>query len=414
LSLNELLDRLPRTRVGRARREAPAFRTCGIVGFYLAIVATLAGTLLAGLTLLVAAALCAVCGLSFFAYAHLRRWLTGEEELVLLEHVWFAELCAAGFLWAFGLPVLAYLDVVAVGLCFFLACGRVGCLLVGCCRGAPSAVGIRYGEDCAREGFPRHLVGVRLLPVPAFEAAGLVLIGVTGLIALPFAHPGDVFAWFLLGYAVMRFGLEGLRTDERPELLGLSQSRWMCLGELTLVLALGLHAGGDLGTARTAALFGLLGALLVAGLILWRALDPRRALLAPAHLEEVRALAAGTGASSVALHTSSRGVSVGTSRSEAGFHLSLSLPGELHDLPLLCDLAAHTLAEARPVEAEESAEGVLHIHARPAATTADTEHARSLDLYGHVVRRLQAGPPAAGDERSHNYFGHAGKVSARR
>jgi hypothetical protein len=39
---------------------------------------------------LVLAVLCAVCGLSFFVYAFGRRALTGNERLILLEHVWFA------------------------------------------------------------------------------------------------------------------------------------------------------------------------------------------------------------------------------------------------------------------------------------------------------------------------------------
>jgi hypothetical protein len=110
--VNALLDRLPRTRVGTCSREAPAFRTCGVTGFYLAVGAALAGGLLAGRELLLVAALCLACALSFFAYVYARVWITGRETLVLLEQVWTAEACCALALWALRAPVLAYLDVI--------------------------------------------------------------------------------------------------------------------------------------------------------------------------------------------------------------------------------------------------------------------------------------------------------------
>ena len=40
--VNRWLDRLPRPRVGLVGREAPAFRTCGITGFYVGVILTLA------------------------------------------------------------------------------------------------------------------------------------------------------------------------------------------------------------------------------------------------------------------------------------------------------------------------------------------------------------------------------------
>src|SRR5205814_4043000 len=95
------LDTLPRAVVGYG---APAFRTCGVVGLYLALVTLLAGGLLAGRSLVVVAALAAVCCGSFFGYALLRRRLTGAENLVLLEHVWIALACAAATLAALREP----------------------------------------------------------------------------------------------------------------------------------------------------------------------------------------------------------------------------------------------------------------------------------------------------------------------
>lgn len=76
--------------LGLYTREVPTFRTCGITGFYVALLVLFAGGLITGRSLLVLAVLALVSGLSFFVYTYLRMWITGREELVLLEHVWFA------------------------------------------------------------------------------------------------------------------------------------------------------------------------------------------------------------------------------------------------------------------------------------------------------------------------------------
>jgi hypothetical protein len=115
-AVNRWLDRLPRTRVGIGGREAPAFRTCGITGYYAGVMLTMGAGLAGRRSLLALAGVCAVCALSFFAWALARRAVTGHEEIVLLEHVWFAEVCSAAFLAAIGVPVLAHLDAMAVGL----------------------------------------------------------------------------------------------------------------------------------------------------------------------------------------------------------------------------------------------------------------------------------------------------------
>lgn len=418
--MNRVLDRLPRTRFGRYGREVPAFRTCGVAGFYAAVVVTLGGGLLAGLSLVVLALLCAVCGLSFFAYAFARRFVTGRETLVLLEYVWFAEICVAATVWGLGLSVLDYLDAVAVGLCFFLAAGRVGCLLVGCCYGRPAAVGIRYGREAARDGFPRELVGVRLFPVPALEAAGLLVIGCTGLAALPSAPSGAVFTWFLVSYAVLRFGLEGLRGDARPRLLGLSVNRWMCLAEFGLALWLSQRDHPALTTTRVAIVVGLLVALLVAALAVMRAGDRGRRLLSDDHVAELRRLAHAMPTTTPVVTTSSLGVIVAVSgehvAESSGLHVSFSPAAHPIDLRLLCELAARCLPDLDPTAANFTRRHVLHVFVPEMGQR--PPHAPSGDkLYGNVVRlaqRLDAeeeiGSPPNGDSNGNgdhrmNYFG---------
>ena len=397
-ALNRLLDAIPRTRTVRGLGDAPRYRSCGVAGYYLALIATLGGGLLAGRSLVVLTALSLACALSFFAYTYARMKITGRERLVLLEHVWFALGCASLTAWGLGVPVLAHLDPVGVGLCVFLAAGRVGCTLEGCCHGRPSPIGISYDEPSARRGFSPHLVGVRLLPVPAIEGLGLIAIGLSGLLALPTAAPGRVFTWFLLAYAVMRFGLEGLRGDRRPHLLGLSQARWMSLAQL--VVALRLSEGDQ---PPHIAIYAALTLTLVVALFLrWR-WDVRRSLLAPGHLCEVRERVRSGAEKAIPsvrpdtpVSTTSRGVSVVVTSSgglsDGTLHVSLAPPVGLSDLRLLCDLAARALPALIPEASEFTGGRTLHLAVPAGSLDAEAHGAPDVvafALFGQLVRRLQ-------------------------
>jgi hypothetical protein len=402
-ALNAWLDRLPRTRLGLGGRLVPTYRTLGVVGYYAALATVLGGGLVRGLSLLVVAGVAAVSGLSFFLYAWARKAATGKEEIVLLEHVWFAFALVAPYLWALGEPLLPHLDVFAVSLCPFLALGRVGCLLAGCCHGRPSRVGITYGEDAARDGFPRHLVGVRLLPLPAFEAAGLLFLGATGFAGLFSAAPGTVLVWFLVGYAVLRFGLEGLRGDGGPGLLGLSAARWMCLAQFALAVGLAEHLHGRSPlTASALVLWGALAALLCAGLVLRRLRDPARGLLAEEHLRELAAGLAESfweGKATPAARATSRGVTWAASRAKPGedLHASLALPGRERNLELLCRLAARVLPGVRPGSARYSERGVLHVLvSAPPEVLPEADESAAEALYGGLLR------PAGGEPQGAN------------
>ncbi len=238
-TLNEFFDGIPRLRWGVLSRRAPAFRTCGVIGYYVALVPVLSLGRLSGRSLLALAGGCVVCALSFFGYALLRRALTGREQFVSLEHVWLA-LAACGVTFRLmGVPLLAHLDLMALGIMLFMAWGRVGCTLVGCCHGQPSAFGIRYGAVAVEQGFPEHLAQVRLFPLPLVEAGVLALLGLFSMPLLFWAPAGAALCTSLGGYAIARFGLEGARGDVRPHWFGVSQARWMSLAQLSLVLGLG-------------------------------------------------------------------------------------------------------------------------------------------------------------------------------
>ena len=409
-ALNRWLDRLPRTRVGLGGHEAPAFRTCGIAGYYVALILMMGGGLAGGRSLLALAGVAAVCALSFFVWAFGRRAITGHEEIVLLEHVWFAEVCSAAFLAAIGVPVLAHLDVVAVGLCAFLAAGRFGCLLVGCCHGRPSSsIGIVYDARSVR-----HLAGVRLFPVQAIEALGLVAIGFTGLVVMPFAREGNVMAWFLIAYAVLRFGLEGIRGDQRPHLLGLSQARWMAMAEAAAAIAVVEARDRVLDLSpRTLVPPALLLGLLAAAIARWLFGRDRR--LTRSHRRE--ALAAWTdlrasAGRAVAVRRTSAGLSLALSRAEDGerLHLSLSFTGGPPDLAILCAVAAPLAPKARVAHVAPGP--VLHLLVDGDA--APDPEADGRRLYGDAARLLQRAeePPTAVEapvaEVREGYFARTG------
>jgi len=404
-SLNSWLDRLPRTRFGQFSREVPAFRACGVAGFHLALVAVLAGGLVRGASLLVLGVLSFVCVSSFYVWAYVRRAITSREELVLLEHVWIALAAAAGTLRALGEPVLSYLDVIAVGLACFLAAGRIGCTLVGCCHGKPASIGVSYGLVHARDGFPRHLVHVRLLPVPAFEAGGLFLIGGFAFLALPFTPPGRVLAWFLGAYSVLRFGLEGLRGDRRPHLFGLSAGRWMAMSELVAAVAIVEESTRDWLSA-TSTIVAAACMVLVAVGFAWRELfSPARRLLRPGHVDRVRSLvkesARAAGECPVPGQTP-LGASVAVSADGlGGLFVSLRLPDRLLDLPLLCALAARALPELLLEASRIGDDGRLlllrvpELRDEPRRRRTDLSAALEDALYGLAVRQLQRGSAEA-------------------
>jgi prolipoprotein diacylglyceryltransferase len=230
------------TKIDLFGQRRSAFRICGIAG--LAAMTMLMAILAAasGRSVVVALLLVCVAAGSFLAYAWIWKRFTGYEEIVYYRGLIAVLLASAGFLALIGLPVLPYLDILVPGIGIFSACGRCGCLMVGCCHGLPGRRGICYREEHAREGFPRPLIGVRLIPVQLLDLIWIVVIVSVGVaMLLGDSRPGAVLAWYLVGYSTGRFLLEFLRGDpERPRALGLSEAQWTGLVILQIVVLLGV------------------------------------------------------------------------------------------------------------------------------------------------------------------------------
>ncbi|MSP16433.1 MAG: prolipoprotein diacylglyceryl transferase [Myxococcales bacterium] len=119
-------------------------------------------------------------------------------------------------------------DLTAPGIALGLFFGRIGCFLNGCCHGAqcdlPWAV-----------TFPQRSIPHNVHPAQLYEALGsLALFVLLYFVVRPRKRRhGEVFAWLLVGYGVLRFVLEFVRADPRGSLFGLSTSQWIGIPLIT-------------------------------------------------------------------------------------------------------------------------------------------------------------------------------------
>jgi phosphatidylglycerol:prolipoprotein diacylglycerol transferase len=170
-----------------------------------------------------------VLGWEHFARGELQLWRDFRVGFVFFGGLAGAVLAGALFALARGLSFVRGADYFAVALPAGHAIGRVGCFFAGCCHGRPP-----------------H-------PVQLYEAAGLVLIALacrqtlarveTGILAR-----GAAFRLYLALYGILRFALDPLRADGRPErVLGLSVQQGIAL--LAVVVAV-LWQHGTRGAAH--------------------------------------------------------------------------------------------------------------------------------------------------------------------
>jgi len=184
-----------------------------------------------GLKLTVVATLIATAALTFYGVVMATKIVTGEEQIVYYHHEIAVMIVAALMLRLLGQPVLPYLDITILCIGAFLAFGRVGCLMCGCCHGRPHRWGVCYRSEHAKAGFTPYYVGVRLFPIQAVESLWVMTIVVSGAGFVLSGHPqGTALAWYSVMYGIGRFYFEFMRGDaERPYYLGFSQGQWVSL-----------------------------------------------------------------------------------------------------------------------------------------------------------------------------------------
>lgn len=208
-----------------------SFRVCGVAGLLLGGPLALELARYRGLSPWIEVMLVAIAVFMLLATPLAVKVFTGVDGFVFYRDV----LCIFIVLWLtlrfLHQPVLAYLDVTLAGAGVFHACGRIGCLLSGCCFGRPWKAGVRYRHAHAEMGFPKQLVGVRLFPIQAVESAWITgLVAAATFLVYHQALPGAAFAFYVCGYAWGRFCFEFARGDaDRPYWKGFSQAQWVSL-----------------------------------------------------------------------------------------------------------------------------------------------------------------------------------------
>jgi prolipoprotein diacylglyceryltransferase len=286
---NRALDALLRRARGHGLGPDRAFRVCGVAGFLTGAALSLGLAWYRSLALGVIAAAIAAALAASFGVAMVTKVLLGEERWTFYHHLLTVLAVGAAVPWLFGRPVVPHLEVLVLGFAALHVPGKLGCFLAGCCHGRPCRIGVVYGEDHARAGFPPQLAGARLFPVQLAEGAWLLLL-VVGGVALIWrgAPPGEALALFLLGYPIGRFFFELARgVEPRRRLLGLVEAQWISLLVVAGVAAAGLAGLLPLRGAHLVAAGGFLVVALAVAAGSSRSSSPRSRLLAPSHVHEV-------------------------------------------------------------------------------------------------------------------------------
>jgi hypothetical protein len=347
----------PRPRLTILGRSFSTFHVCGMTGLLVgtAVALTLADR--AGLSQAVVVVLLCSGLLTFLALAMVTKIVTGRESLVYYHHEIAILTVAAALLASLQLPVLAYLDVTALGIGVFLAFGRCGCLMVGCCQGKPHKWGIRYGLEHSREGFPDWYVGARLFPVQALEALIVALIVIAGAASIIDRNPaGTAWSLYVVAYSTARIWLEELRGDGvRPYWLRLSEAQWTSLALIAAVV-FAEWQGRVPWTAWHAAAFAISAASM-----LWLAVRRTgvNAILNARHAGEIAAIVnrSPAGMSSIEVRRTSHAIGVSTQPLPAmggadATLYSLSRAGDRLTTPEAASLARLIVDVAAPADAE--------------------------------------------------------------
>lgn len=286
---NVFLDKLVRPDIRVLDKPLSAYQVCGYTGLILAI---LQGMILAAygdLSLPVLIGLAGVAVLTFLGLVMSTKIITGEEQIIYYHHEIAIMIFAAIFLWIINQPLLPYLDITILGIGTFLFCGRVGCLMVGCCHGRPHKWGVCYRKEHADAGFTNYYVGVRLFPIQAVESLwvfGIVFVGI--MFILNGRPPGEALAWYVINYDIGRFILEFTRGDpERPYYWGFSEGQWISL------ILMGAVVWGELAGALTFHLWhiiatgGMVFTMIAVALTRYFRGANKHKLLNPLHVREV-------------------------------------------------------------------------------------------------------------------------------
>jgi phosphatidylglycerol:prolipoprotein diacylglycerol transferase len=156
---------------------------------------------------------------TFYVLTYWKEAFAGKPlyEIFMIQHgglVYYggfigASLAVMAYLQIRHLPVWKYGDAMAPSVAFGYVLGRFGCLMNGCCYGKPTDVpwAIRFPSDHETGGVPVH-------PTQLYDA----FLNFCFYLFLAWLYrrkkfDGQIFASYLMGYAVLRSIVESFRGD---------------------------------------------------------------------------------------------------------------------------------------------------------------------------------------------------------
>jgi prolipoprotein diacylglyceryltransferase len=288
-TINVFLDQLVRPEFHIFHLTRSTFLVCGYVGLLFATLLATSLVSFLGLSPWVMGAIVLVAVLTFLGLVTATKVITGEEKIIYYHHEIAVLVSTALLLRLLDQPVLPYLGVTLLGIGLFMACGRLGCLMVGCCHGKPHRWGVCYRAAHAAAGFPDYLVGVRLFPIQLIESIwvfGVVIIG--AFLITNGRSPGDALAWYIIAYDSARFCFEFLRGDAaRPYRWGFSEPQWISLLLMCPIIWAELSGVLPLHRWHVAAMGGMVLAMITISLSRHFRKTAKHQLLHPRHIREV-------------------------------------------------------------------------------------------------------------------------------
>jgi hypothetical protein len=274
----------------------------------------------------------------FFLLAFVARWVTGEETITYYHHEVAILILNSIALWLLHVNVLSYLDIAILGIGIFLAFGRIGCFLVGCCHGKPSSRGVAYGLTHVNAGFTHYYNGIKIFPVQLVESAFVFLIVIASVIVLLLgAPPGTILLVYTVLYGSFRFAMEFFRGDpERPYWHGLSEAQWTTwlLVGLSLLLAVTRHL--PFYVWHSAAFLIITGTCIYVMTIASK--DPVHRLLCPPHIKQIADGLATLEPDSPSIHICETRLGLSISKGKM-----LSVDSEIFHYTISCDHSRLTL-----------------------------------------------------------------------
>jgi len=233
---------IPPLTINIFRRSVLSFHFFGTIGYFLGVFTGIGLAYYINVPIW-PVLLCSIIGAGvLFGLIYLYKHITGREDLVYYQHKIAILMACALVLYLLGQPLLIYLDITLMGIGVFLVFGRIGCFSVGCCHGKPNKIGVTYSKAHSDEGFPGHLIGIKIFPIQLIESVAVLFMVIMGTYVIMNAYrPGTALLVYTVIYGLIRFMLEFYRGDlERPYWQGFSEAQWTTLAIFIVSVALSI------------------------------------------------------------------------------------------------------------------------------------------------------------------------------